>query len=148
MCHSYYRSCKTNHCRCSVDSHSQDGVGCVLLCLFAVKVAYTMFMTVCNLSPPWLPKIHDQQSLTLHSCTFSACGRVRVSVHIDHKGGQYIENKPWCTNVNNLRLSVAYMNATMNVKPKMQNQWLEPSGLAKHAQTPWLTGMNPGLANQ
>jgi hypothetical protein len=47
-----------------------------------------------------------------------------------------------------LRLTVAYLNATINVKPKMQNLRLEPTGLAKPCKTRDLTVMGPGLASQ
>jgi len=99
-----------------------------------------MFMAMCNLSPPRLPKIHDQHSLTLRWRWFSGCGSALVCVHFDHQGGQCIENKLWCTNINILRLSVEYLNATINVKPKMLNRRLEPTGLAKLGKTRGLTG--------
>ena len=50
--------------------------------------------------------------------------------------------------VNILRLTVAYLNATINVKPEMQNRRLEPTGLAKPGETCGLTGTGPGLARQ
>jgi len=50
--------------------------------------------------------------------------------------------------VNILRLTVAYLNATINVKPETQNRKLEPTGLAKPGETCGLTGTGPGLARQ
>jgi len=50
--------------------------------------------------------------------------------------------------VNILRLTVAYLNATINVKPEMQNRRLDPTGLAKPGETRGLTGTGPGLARQ
>jgi len=50
--------------------------------------------------------------------------------------------------VNILRLTVAYLNATINVKPETQNQRSEPTGLAKPGETRGLTGTGPGLARQ
>jgi len=50
--------------------------------------------------------------------------------------------------VNILRLPVAYLNATINVKPETQNRRLEPTGLAKPSKTHGLTGTGPGLARQ
>jgi hypothetical protein len=47
-----------------------------------------------------------------------------------------------------LRLTVAYLNATINVKPETQNRRLEPTGLAKPGETRGLTGTGPGLARQ
>jgi len=50
--------------------------------------------------------------------------------------------------VNILRLRVAYLKATINVKPETLNRRLEPTGLAKHGGTRGLTGTGPGLARQ
>jgi len=50
--------------------------------------------------------------------------------------------------VNILRLTVAYLNATINVKHETQNRRLEPTGLAKPGETRGLTGTGPGLARQ
>jgi hypothetical protein len=50
--------------------------------------------------------------------------------------------------VNILRLTVAYLNATINVKPETQNRRLQPTGLAKPGETRGLTGTGPGLARQ
>ena len=50
--------------------------------------------------------------------------------------------------VNILRLTVAYLNATMNVKPEMQNRRLEPTGLDQPGETRGLTGTGPGLARE
>jgi hypothetical protein len=50
--------------------------------------------------------------------------------------------------VNILRLTVAYQNATINVKPETQNRRLEPTGLAKPGETCRLIGTGPGLARQ
>jgi len=146
--HSYYRRWRTNNRWRSVDAHFQDGVGSVSLSCFVIKAANTMFMAMCNLSPPWLPEIHDQQSLTLRWRSFSGYCRARVCVHFDHYGGQCIETKPWCTNVNMLRLSVAYLNAIINVKPETQIWGLELSGLAKPGKLCGLTGTGLGLASQ
>ena len=48
--------------------------------------------------------------------------------------------------VNILRLTVGYLNATINMKPETQNRRLEPTGLAKPGETRGLTGTGPGLA--
>jgi len=50
--------------------------------------------------------------------------------------------------VNILRLTVAYLNPTINVKPETQNRRLEPTGLAKPGETRGLTGTGLGLARQ
>jgi len=146
--HSYYQRWRTNNCWRSVDAHFQDGVGSVSLSFCVINAANTMFMAVCNLSPQRLPKIHDQQWLTLRWRSFSGCGRACVSVHCDHYGGQCIENHLWYTNINILRLSVAYLIATINVKPETQNWRLEPTSLAKPGKTCGLMGMGSGVARQ
>ena len=69
---------------------------------------------VCDLSPPRLHKIHDQQSLTLLWHSVSEYGREPDSVRFDHQGGQHLKMKQWHTNVNSLRLTVASLNATIN----------------------------------
>jgi len=51
-------------------------------------------------------------------------------------------------NVNILRLTVAYLNATINVEHETRNRRLEPIGLAKPSETHRLMGMGPGLACQ
>jgi len=76
-------------------------------------------MTVYNLSPFTLPKIHDQSSLMLHWLLFSGWGREHVSVCFDDYGGQYIKNRQRCTNSNNLWLKEAYLNVT--IKSGTQN---------------------------
>ena len=46
-------------------------------------------MTICNISPPSWPKIHDQQLLTLCWCSFSWWGRERLTFSVAYKGSQY-----------------------------------------------------------
>jgi len=55
----------TKNCSRSIDTHFHDGAWSVLLSLLPIKAANTVFMTICNLSHHRLPKIHDQESLTL-----------------------------------------------------------------------------------
>jgi len=131
-----------------VDAHFQDGVGSISLSLFATKVANKLYITVCNLSPPRLPKLRNQQLLMLCWHSFSRCCRACVLVRFDHWGGQCVNKIPWHTNVNILPVAFTYPNATINVKPEMQNPRLDPLGLAKPGDTHWLTGRGPGLPHQ
>jgi len=85
---SYYQSCKTKNCWHSVDAHFRDGVASVSQSPLPLKASNTLFMTVCNQSPPRLPRIHDQQSLTLRWRSFSGHRRAHVSLHFDHWGSQ------------------------------------------------------------
>jgi len=50
--------------------------------------------------------------------------------------------------VNILRLAVAYLNATIHVKPETQNRRMEPTGVAKPGKTHELTCTGPGLTRQ
>jgi len=104
-----------------------------------------MFKTVCNLSTPKLPKTHDQQLLMIRSRSCSECGSLRVSVQFDYSGGQYIDIKPWCANVNSLRLSGAYPNGNIYVKPETQNRRLELTGQAKGGEIRRAIGTCPGM---
>ena len=54
--------------------------------LFPIKAADSLFMTVCNLVPPRLPKIHNQQSLMLCWHSFSRSGRERIAVCFAYEG--------------------------------------------------------------
>jgi hypothetical protein len=83
----------------------------------------------------------------LHWRSFSEGGRARVSVCCDQDCGQYVENNPWCTNVNILWWIVVYLNATINVKHEIQNSRLEPTCLADPCGTHWFSGTGPGFAH-
>jgi len=50
--------------------------------------------------------------------------------------------------VNISRLTVTYVNATINVKPETHNRRLELTGLAKPGETRGLTGTGPCLVRQ
>jgi len=71
-------------------------------------------MNVCIQLPLRLLKMQDQKSLTRRWLSFSRWGRQRVSLVFDYKGGQYIRTGQRYPNVNNLRLSVGYLSATIN----------------------------------
>ena len=113
-----------------------------------IKAAISLFMNTWHQAPLILLKMQDQSPLTHHWCSFSECGRVRGFVCFAHYGVQYVENNPWYTNVNTLQLSVAYLNATINVKPETYNPRLEQMGQAKRDEKWELMGMGPGLAHQ
>jgi len=49
-----------------IDAYFQDGARSVSLFLLPIQAANTSYMAVCNVSPPRLPGIHDQQFLTLN----------------------------------------------------------------------------------
>jgi hypothetical protein len=64
----------TKNCSRSVDTHYLDGAASVLHFVLPIEAANDLFMTMCNLVPCILPKIHDHESLTLHWRLFSAWG--------------------------------------------------------------------------
>ena len=113
-----------------------------------IKAAISFFMDAWDQAPLILPKMQDQQSLMLRWRACSGCRRVRESVHLPHCGGQYVENKMSHTCVHIFRLSVAYANVTINVKPEMQNQRFELTGVFKPGETCRFKGIDPGLARQ
>jgi len=79
----------TKNCWRSIDAHCQDAAGSVLLSHLPLWAANTWFMTTSNLSPCRLPKIHDQEWLTLRWRSFSWWGRQRFTVSFAYKGSQY-----------------------------------------------------------
>jgi len=113
-----------------------------------IKAAISFFMDACNQAPLIVPKMQDQKLLTLCWRSFSGFGREREYAQFANQGGQYLENNPWHTNVNNLQLTAAYLNAIINVKPEKHNWRLEPMGLAKPGKTRRSMGMGLGLARQ
>jgi len=72
-----------------VDTHFHDGAGSVLLSLLRIKAANTSFMTICNLSHPRLPKVHDQALLRLCWSSCSWWGRECFTFSFTYKGSQY-----------------------------------------------------------
>ena len=85
----YHPRYMTKHLWCSVDSDYQDGAGSVSISLLPTKAAKNSLMTVCNLSHPISPKIHDQQVLTLRWRTFSSWGWEGCSLPFAYKRSQY-----------------------------------------------------------
>jgi hypothetical protein len=60
-----YRRCDlpermTKNCWRSVDAHSHDGAGRVLLSVFRIKSAKNPFVTDYNILEMWFPRTHDQ----------------------------------------------------------------------------------------
>jgi len=78
----------TNNRWRSVDAHFHDGAGRVLLSVLPIKAAKNSFMSEYNLSEVWVPRTHDQKSLTLRWRSFSWWGREGIAVCFAYKGGQ------------------------------------------------------------
>ena len=132
--HLAYPRCETFNRWCSVDAHFRDGAERVSLPLLRIQVAKSPFMTMCNQSPHKLPKMQDQESLTLPWRWFPGWGRERVFPYCDYKGGWYIQTEKWPTIVNILHLTIRLLNVTIN-----STTWnAEPEiGTDESSQTQW-----------
>jgi hypothetical protein len=64
-------------------------------------------------SPPRLPIMHNQTSLTYHRLSCSGWGREHVFLDLGYNRSQLIQKGEWRTNVNILRFAVKYRNATI-----------------------------------
>jgi len=111
-----YLTYKTKNCWCSIDAHFQNGAASISLSLLCWNTANTSFMIVCIQSPPRLPMMQEQTSLTRHWLSCSGWGRECVSLVFNYKGSRFIRKGQWRTEVNILRIAVGYQNATMNGK--------------------------------
>jgi len=113
----------------------------VSLSLFPLMAPNTSFINVCNLLPLRLPMMHDQKSLMLHCHSFLWWGRERVSVCSDYNGIQFIKNRQWRTKVNILRLTVGYLNVTLNWKTLNTELEIGTEG-SSHEAADWALGRN------
>jgi len=135
MRHLYYPKCETLNHWCSFDAHFHSGAGSVSLLLLPTKEANVSVMTSCNQCPLWLPRMRDIQLLRLHWCSFPGWGRERLSTYFNHKGGQFIQKEHQCTMVNILRLTVRYLNVTINRTTRNAKPEIGPEG---SRQTQWI----------
>jgi len=72
----------------SIDAHFHDGAGRVLLSVLPIKAAKNSVVANYNLSELWLPRTHDNKSLTFHWRSFSWWGREGIAICFAYKGGQ------------------------------------------------------------
>jgi len=114
MRHFYYPRCETLNCWRTFDAHFHNGAGSMSLLLLRIKEANTSVMTSCNQCPLWLPRMQDQKSLTLRWRSFSAWGRERLAAYFEHEGGQFIQKEHRRAIINILRVTVRYLNVTIN----------------------------------
>ena len=84
------------------------------LSLLRWNTANISFIIVCIQSPPRLPMMQAQKSLTRCWLSCSGWGSEGVSLIFGYKGSRFIPKGQWCTKVNILRLAVEYLNATVN----------------------------------
>ena len=140
-------SLRLDYARCMIKNRWRSLDALLTLCWCSVDALLTLcwcsvdaLLTLCWRSVDAL--------LTLCWRSFSGCGWAHENPCFAYQGGHYADNEPWHTNVNTLRLAVAYLNGTINVKPKMQNRRLNLTGQAKPGKTRRLTGTGPDLAPQ
>jgi len=145
MRHLYYPRCETWNRWRSVDAHFHDGAGSMLLLLLPIKEANTSVMTSCNQCPVWLPRMQDLKSLMLRSCSFPGWGRELLCTYFDHKGGQFIQNEHRHTIVNILRLTVRYLNATINRTTLNAKPEIGPDGSSQTRCNPQIDGYGAGF---
>jgi hypothetical protein len=108
--------------------------------------AIFLLLVACDQVPLILPKMQEFKWLMLRWCSFLECSRACKSGHFTPQGSQYVKNQLWWTNGNISQLSVAYLNATIHVRPEMHIRRLEPTGEAKPDGTHSLTGTDTSLA--
>ena len=89
--------------------------------------------------------MQDQKSLTCHWLSFSEWGRERFSHVFEYKGGQYIRKGQRYTNVNILRLAIAYLNATINRKTPKLEPAIGTDGSSQTWQNPQVDGYGSGF---
>jgi len=95
-------------------------------------------MIVCIHSPPRLPMMQNQKSLTRHWLSCSGWGRELVSLAFGYKCSQLIRKGQWRTKVNILRLAVGYLNATMNRKTRNTEPEIATNGSTQTLQHQWI----------
>jgi len=113
-----------------------------------IQASISLFIHACDQVLLTSPKMEEQKLLTLCWRSLSGCSRARESVLFPHLGSQYVEEKPWHTNVNILPLTIAYLKATINVILELQDRRLESTGLAKPGEPQGLMCRGPGFARQ
>jgi len=141
----YYPRCETLNRWCWFDTYFHDGAGSVMLLLLPIKEANISVMTIGNQCPLWLPRMQDLKSFTLRWLSFPGWGRERLSPYFDHKGGRFIQIEHRSTIVNILRLSVRYLNATINRTTWKATLEIGPDWCSQTRQTPPVEGYAAGF---
>ena len=134
MRHLYYPRCETLNRWHSFDAHFHNGAGTVSLLLLPIKEANTSVMTSCNQCPLWFPRMQDLKSLTLRWRSFPGWGREWLSTYFDHKGSHFIQTEHRPPIVIILRLTVRYLNATINRSTRNVEPEIGPDGSSETRQ--------------
>jgi len=95
-------------------------------------------MIICIQSPSRLLMMQDQKSLTRRWLSCSGWSKDRVSLVFSYKGCRFIQKGQWCAKVNILRLTVGYLNATINRKTRNTEPVMGTNGSSKTRQNPWV----------
>ena len=82
-----YTICKTKHCWRCVDAHFYNRLTQISCTVLPEKAAITSYMNYCHKAILRLPKMQDQESLTLHWRSFSGWGREHIACVLALKGG-------------------------------------------------------------
>jgi len=85
-----YPICKINDRWCSIDAHFHNWVTHMSCTVLVEKAARTSYMNDCHHATLILATMQDQQSGTLHWCSFSGWGREHVASVFAPKDGQYL----------------------------------------------------------
>jgi len=141
-------SCKDKNRWRSVDAHFQNGAASVFLSLLGWNTANRSFMIVCIQLPSRLLMMQDQKSLTRCWLSFSGWGKERGSLVFSYKGCQFIRKGQWCANVNILRLTVGYLNVTINRKTWNTEPEIGTDGSSQTRQIPRVDGYGCGFGLQ
>jgi len=80
--------------------------------------------------------MQDLKSLTLRWHSFPGCVRERLSTYFNHLSGQYIQNEQWRSIVNILRLTVGYLNATINRTTRNEKLEIGPDRSSQTQRNP------------
>jgi len=102
-------------------------------------------MIVCIQSPSRLLMMQDQKSLTRDWLSCSGWGKERVLLVFSDKGCRFIRKGQWCAKVNILRLTVGYLNATINRKTRNTEPEIGTDGSSQTRQNPRVDGYGSGF---
>jgi len=143
--YTYSWRCKSRNGWPSINTHFEYAVESVSLPVFTIQAANTAVMTGYNQSPTRLPIIHDEQLFMLPGRPFSGCCRVWASVFVDHHGSKHIQNSQPHTNVNIVRLTVAYLHVTLNCDTRNPQPEIGTKGSSQTHINPWVDGYFSGF---
>jgi hypothetical protein len=108
------------------------------LSLLGWNLANMSFMIICIWSPPRLPIMQEQKSVTHHWLSSSAWGRECVSLVCSYIGSRLIQKGQWRTKVNILQLAVRYLIATVNGETRHTETELWPYRSSRNSASRWV----------